>query len=111
MQRLHDFIAWCSPRSPVPARSLQAAPAGAVQLGVTPTAGTTDSDAQAEEGIARRGRGRPRGSGRKPPTGAAAIAQQLKTIGIAGRFMNTNGMVAALGFDADEIAHHRLSSK
>ena len=57
-----------------------------MQLEVPPNAGTTDSAAQAEEGIARRGRGRPRGSGRKPPNGAAANAKKLKTVGIAGRF-------------------------
>jgi hypothetical protein len=68
---------------------------------VMETADTTDSDAQAEECLARRGRGRPRGSGRKTPKGATAIAKKLKTIGIAGSSLNTNGMVAALGFDAD----------
>ena len=48
-----------------------------------------------------RRRGRPP---RKPPSGAAANAQKLKGMGVAGSFMNTNGVVAALGLDDDCIA-------
>ena len=101
MQRLHEFLRCCAPHSPAPPPAAPAATEGSGKMTVMETANVADSKLQAEEGPARRGRGRPPGSGRKPPTGAAANAQKLKALGAAGSFMNTNGLVAALGLNAD----------